>query len=52
MLREALRDARPAIEAYDVIVRLKRGCPRSEYARVAADATALIASLVGEGCAR
>jgi len=52
MLRESLRQARPALEAYDVILRLKRGCPRTEYACVAADAAALIASLVGKGNAR
>jgi ribonuclease P protein component len=49
VLRESLRQARPALEAYDVIIRLKRGCPRTEYARVGADAAALIASLVGKG---
>ena len=52
MLRESLREARPAIESYDVILRLKRGCPRTEYVRVAVDAAALIASLVGEGGAQ
>ncbi len=52
MLRESLRRARPALEAYDVILRLKRGCPRTQYARVAADAAALIASLVDKGGAR
>ncbi len=52
MLRESLREARPGIEAYDVILRLKRGCPRIEYPRVAADAAALIALLIGEGGAR
>jgi ribonuclease P protein component len=52
MLRESLREARPAIENYDVILRLKRSCPRTQYRRVAADAALLIASLIGEDGAR
>src|SRR3982751_6913399 len=36
MFRERARAARPGLEAYDVIVRLKRGCPRSEFRTVAA----------------
>lgn len=47
MLREVVRNARPAIESYDVILRLKRGVPRAEFARIAAEATQLVASLVG-----
>ncbi len=45
MLRERVRAARPAVEAYDVIVRLKRGCPRSEFRTVAAEAARLLAEL-------
>ena len=52
ILRESLRAARPAIESYDVILRLKRGCPRTEYRRLAAAAVTLIAALVGEDGAR
>jgi ribonuclease P protein component len=47
MLREALRSARPAIESYDVILRLKRGAPRAQFARIAAEAAQMLASLVG-----
>jgi ribonuclease P protein component len=48
VLREALRRARPAIEAYDLIVRLKRGCTRAEVPLVAAEAAELLAVLVGD----
>jgi ribonuclease P protein component len=47
-LREVLRQARPAIEAYDVILRLKRGCPRAEFRQVAAEAARLLAALPAE----
>ncbi len=36
----------PAIEAFDVILRLKRGCARREVPAVAAEATTLLAALV------
>jgi ribonuclease P protein component len=52
MLRETLRGARPAIEGYDVIFRLKRGCPRAEFARVVAEATQLVVTLVAGGSLR
>jgi ribonuclease P protein component len=45
LLREALRRARPDIETYDVILRLKRRCPRDQFPRVAAEASALLAAL-------
>jgi ribonuclease P protein component len=47
MLREVLRSARPAIESYDVILRLKRGVPRVEFVRCAAEAAQMLASLLG-----
>jgi len=46
VLRVAVARARPAIEAFDVILRLKRGCARHEVAAVAAEAAALLAALV------
>lgn len=46
MLRAAQHAARPAILEYDVILRLKRGCPRNEFAAVRADAAKLLAALV------
>jgi ribonuclease P protein component len=49
LLREALRRARPGIESYDVILRLKRGCPRHEFRLVAAEAVRLLAPLTGDG---
>jgi ribonuclease P protein component len=48
MLREAMSKARPAAEAYDVIVRLKRSCPRAEFRRVAAEASRLLQALVDD----
>ena len=52
MLREALRAARPAILDYDVILRLKRACPRTEFRRVAADASRLVAALLAGSVVR
>ena len=49
LFREALRHARPDIEAYDVILRLKRRCPRAEFPHVAAEARALLDALVARG---
>ncbi len=48
MLRESMVKARPAAEAYDVILRLKRGCVRAEFRRVAAEASQLLGALVSE----
>ena len=45
MLRAAVAAARPAILDYDVILRLKRGCARTEFRAVAADATRLLSAL-------
>jgi ribonuclease P protein component len=45
MLRAAQRAARPAVLDYDVILRLTRGCPRTEFRQVAAEATRLLAAL-------
>jgi len=47
-VREAIRRARPAIEAHDVIVRLKRPAPGPELDAAADEAAAMIAQL----CAR
>ena len=41
-LREALRRARPGIEAYDLIVRLKRPAPGAELDAAIAEAEGLI----------
>ena len=45
MMRERIHAARPAIEAYDLIVRLKRGCPRSAFRAVADEAARLLSEL-------
>jgi ribonuclease P protein component len=47
MLRVVLRDARPALDRLDVIVRVKRAIPRSEFALVVLEATRIIATLPG-----
>ena len=51
LLREVQRTARPAILEYDVILRLKRACPRTEFRRVAADAACLLSALIARGSA-
>jgi ribonuclease P protein component len=48
MLREVLRNARPAIETYDVILRLKRAAPRAQFPAIAAEAAQMLARLAGE----
>lgn len=50
-LREAVRAARPAICAFDVILRLKRSCPRSEYRRLGEEARDLLAALCADEAA-
>ncbi len=52
VLRVAVARLRPAIEAFDVILRLKRGCARDEVPAVAAEATVLLRAVLataGEG---
>jgi ribonuclease P protein component len=46
VLRVAVERVRPAIEAFDVILRVKRGCTREEVRLVAAEAAVLLAGLV------
>jgi ribonuclease P protein component len=45
MLRETLRARRPAIERFDLILRLKRGAVRGELAKVRAEALRCLAAL-------
>jgi len=49
MLRAAQQDARPAVLDYDMILRLKRACPRAAFPEVAQDATRLLRALVTRG---
>jgi ribonuclease P protein component len=49
LLREAVRAARPAVCSFDVILRVKRGCPRAEFRRLARDASDLLAALCAGG---
>jgi ribonuclease P protein component len=49
VLRVAVADLRPAIEAFDVILRLKRGCARHEVPALAAEGTALLTALLAAG---
>ena len=45
VLRAVVHETRPATAAFDVIVRLKRGCTRDEVGAVAAEARALLGAL-------
>jgi ribonuclease P protein component len=45
MLRVVLREGRPAIGGLDVIVRVKRAIPRSEFTRIVAEARRMLAVL-------
>jgi ribonuclease P protein component len=48
MLRVRLRDARPAIDGYDLIVRLKHGTRRADFARIVAEAARLLDGLAAQ----
>jgi len=48
VLRAVVHGARPGAAAFDMILRLKRGCTRDEVAAVAAEARALLAAVVGD----
>ena len=52
MLRVALRQARPAIDRFDLIVRLKRGAPRAEFPRILREAAALLVAVASEKAPR
>ena len=45
MLRVCLREARPAIDRYDLVVRLKKGAPRHAFRSIAAEAAQLLAAI-------
>jgi len=45
MLRVCLREARPAIEGYDLVVRLKKGAARTEFHAIATEAAQLLAAI-------
>ena len=45
-LRETVRTSRPALETYDVIVRVKRSVARGEIADAAAEGAALLRKLL------
>jgi ribonuclease P protein component len=45
-LRETLRAARPAVEMYDVIVRVKRAVARNEILAAAAEGGVLVEKLL------
>lgn len=49
MLRPIVVAARPEIESYDLIVRLKKACPRSAFPAVAGEARELLAALSAPG---
>ena len=45
MLREAIRGRRPALDAFDLIVRLRQPCPAAELGGVAIEAATLLDAL-------
>ena len=45
MLRVCVRDARPGIDRYDLVVRLKKGAPRTEFRSIATEAARLLAAV-------
>ena len=45
MLREAIRARRPAMNAFDVVLRLRTACPRAELEAAAVEAVALLDAL-------
>jgi len=51
VLRVAVAGQRPGVEAFDVILRLKRGCARHEVPAVAAEAAALLRTLTAAAAA-
>ena len=46
MLREAIRERRPAMNAFDVVIRLKQPCAAAQLAGVAAEAAMLLDGLL------
>jgi len=49
MLRVRLWEARPAIERYDLVLRLKKAAPRAEFHLIADEASRLLSAIVGNG---
>jgi ribonuclease P protein component len=45
MLREEVRLRRPALDAFDIVLRLRRGCPQTGISAVGAEAARLLDSL-------
>jgi hypothetical protein len=40
-----VRNARPGIDGYDLVVRLKKGAPRTEFRSIATEAARLLAAI-------
>ena len=49
MLREKVRRRRPALDAFDIILRLRRACPPTQIASVGAEAAQLLDALAPAG---
>lgn len=45
MMREAVRRRRPALDAFDIVLRLRRGCPQEGIAAIGAEAARLLDAL-------
>jgi ribonuclease P protein component len=49
LLRVRLDEARPAIDRYDLVLRLKKRTARSEFALIAAEAAQLLSAVAANG---
>lgn len=45
MLREAVRRRRPALDAFDIVLRLRRACPPADIATIGTEAGRLLDAL-------
>lgn len=45
MLREAVRKRRPALDAFDIVLRLRRACPPADIATIGSEAARLLDAL-------
>lgn len=52
LLRVRLDEARPAIERYDLVLRLKKRTARSEFALIVAEAARLLSAVAANGESR
>ena len=49
MLRAVVQETRPAIEAYDLVIRLKKATPRNEFRRISEEAARMLTTIAAGG---